>query len=291
VIYTSILLSPSRFDNVCPGIKRAFHALALDELRRPFTPNLWSLGDLEAVDRECACTSLLHLLSPSPVLTLPVAIDLQQCWFPGVHSNVGGGYPDRALSDLSLAWMIDLCRSLLDFDIDHLTVIAFLHRNPEVGHKMEPKGAGNFNNSHQGYGGGRCYDSYKEGQTWTWKHRTPLEYGELTNETMHASVWERCQANEGKSLMIGPAAWKPEGFGPSDREWVKKGNALVIKEARFPATVEHSSTEELRSLERLLRFEKFIDEDDNVFRDILVAVQGLDHRIGPGGEGRYLLYR
>lgn len=26
-------------------------------------------------------------------------------WFSGVHSDVGGGYPDRALGDLALLWM------------------------------------------------------------------------------------------------------------------------------------------------------------------------------------------
>ena len=29
-----------------------------------------------------------------------------QAWFPGVHSNVGGGYVDSGLSDRALLWMI-----------------------------------------------------------------------------------------------------------------------------------------------------------------------------------------
>jgi len=32
---------------------------------------------------------------------------LEQTWFPGVHRNVGGGYPDTGLSDISLDWMIN----------------------------------------------------------------------------------------------------------------------------------------------------------------------------------------
>ncbi len=30
---------------------------------------------------------------------------VQQVWFPGVHSNIGGGYVDRGLSDRTLLWM------------------------------------------------------------------------------------------------------------------------------------------------------------------------------------------
>jgi hypothetical protein len=31
----------------------------------------------------------------------------EQVWFPGVHSDVGGGYEDSGLADGALAWMID----------------------------------------------------------------------------------------------------------------------------------------------------------------------------------------
>ncbi len=33
--------------------------------------------------------------------------DVYEVWFAGVHSNVGGGYYDRGLSDIALKWMID----------------------------------------------------------------------------------------------------------------------------------------------------------------------------------------
>lgn len=34
-------------------------------------------------------------------------VSVEQVWFPGVHSNVGGGYEDRRLSDIPLRWMLD----------------------------------------------------------------------------------------------------------------------------------------------------------------------------------------
>jgi uncharacterized protein (DUF2235 family) len=30
---------------------------------------------------------------------------IEQTWFPGAHSNVGGGYPDTGLSDIAFVWM------------------------------------------------------------------------------------------------------------------------------------------------------------------------------------------
>jgi len=35
-----------------------------------------------------------------------VAINFEQVWFPGVHSNIGGGYDNKGHSDVALAWMV-----------------------------------------------------------------------------------------------------------------------------------------------------------------------------------------
>jgi T6SS, Phospholipase effector Tle1-like, catalytic domain len=63
-----------------PLIEHARHAVALDEIRASFQPTLW-------IDEHGG--------------------DLQQVWFPGVHSDVGGGYRETGLSDGALQWMID----------------------------------------------------------------------------------------------------------------------------------------------------------------------------------------
>ncbi|KAL2356922.1 hypothetical protein BJ546DRAFT_837577 [Cryomyces antarcticus] len=63
-------------------VKNAFHALGLDERRTPFSPAVWS--------------------RPRGTRT-----NLKQVWFPGSHSNIGGGYADTAMSDITLAWMMD----------------------------------------------------------------------------------------------------------------------------------------------------------------------------------------
>lgn len=66
-------------------IEAAFHALAIDERRRAFRPTLWQPSDTARAGK--------------------AAQQVEQVWFSGVHSNVGGGYPDTGLSDIALNWM------------------------------------------------------------------------------------------------------------------------------------------------------------------------------------------
>lgn len=73
----------ARFDfSICdtalnPKILHGFHALAADESRDLFGPTFWTERD-----------------------------QVVQHIFPGTHSNVGGGYPERGLSDGALDWML-----------------------------------------------------------------------------------------------------------------------------------------------------------------------------------------
>jgi hypothetical protein len=71
-------LSNRKFDT---RIQRACHALSLDDERTTFHPVLWNEKGVPAV-----------------VLT--------QVWFAGVHSNVGGGYPDDSLAYIPLYWIM-----------------------------------------------------------------------------------------------------------------------------------------------------------------------------------------
>jgi hypothetical protein len=76
-------------------IEYAFQALALDERRFAFQPTLWEkLGGNRTI--------------------------LRQVWFPGAHSNIGGGYDDQQIATISLAWMMAQCQQFLDFDLDYL---------------------------------------------------------------------------------------------------------------------------------------------------------------------------
>lgn len=63
------------------------HAIAIDERRAFFRTNLWR-------------PSTSGVSGPK---------DLKQVWFPGVHADVGGGYPEAesGLSKIALKWMIE----------------------------------------------------------------------------------------------------------------------------------------------------------------------------------------
>ncbi|KUE79640.1 DUF2235 domain-containing protein [Aeromonas schubertii] len=71
-----------RFHDVKLGthVQSARHAVSIDEKRSSFTPTLWR----EEPGR-----------------------DIKQYWFAGVHSDVGGGYKDHGLADITLKWMME----------------------------------------------------------------------------------------------------------------------------------------------------------------------------------------
>ena len=83
----------------------AYHALAIDERRGPFQPTLWDF-------------------KPKPDQKI------EQVWFAGVHSDVGGGYQEPGLSDIAMQWMIDRARDTgLVFDQEAIDAHP-LHPNP-----------------------------------------------------------------------------------------------------------------------------------------------------------------
>ena len=68
-----------------PLVRHGVHAMALDERRRDFPVTQWDPRD-----------------------------GIEQEWFAGCHSDVGGGYPSAecGLSNLALSWMMEQLASL-----------------------------------------------------------------------------------------------------------------------------------------------------------------------------------
>jgi uncharacterized protein (DUF2235 family) len=74
-------------------VEHAFHALALDERRKQFAPTLWRPEQAVPIER------------------------LEQVWYAGVHSNIGGGYDPDGLANIPLHSMKKRAQSLgLAFD-------------------------------------------------------------------------------------------------------------------------------------------------------------------------------
>lgn len=82
-------------------VEVALHAVAIDEKRSAFAPTLW----VRPKDARPAAGQTV-----------------EQVWFPGVHSNVGGSYADAGLSDVAMDWMVKRVTRLtgLEFDPKYL---------------------------------------------------------------------------------------------------------------------------------------------------------------------------
>jgi hypothetical protein len=92
-----------------PDMLKAYHAVSIDERRNEFPATLWT--------------------NPSPNQVL------EQIWFAGVHSDVGGGYAQTGLSDITLAWMMLRAKSNgLQFDDAIFQAYAGL----DVRHALDP---------------------------------------------------------------------------------------------------------------------------------------------------------
>lgn len=78
-------LFPHKFYNyaLTRNVVKARQALALDDERTSFWPLVWREDTSESD-----------------------AVDVEQVWFAGMHSNVGGGYPRAGLSNVAYKWMV-----------------------------------------------------------------------------------------------------------------------------------------------------------------------------------------
>lgn len=82
-------------------VQQACHALSIDDQRKTFHPEVWNEFREEDKKR------------------------IEQVWFAGVHSNVGGGYPKQGMSLVSLNWMMRKARDagveFIDYDLQLYT--------------------------------------------------------------------------------------------------------------------------------------------------------------------------
>lgn len=79
-----------------PTVRHAYHALAIDEHREPFTPTFW---------------------------TRPQGWDgvLEQVWFPGAHCGVGGSYSPDGLANEAMYWIVGKAEAIgLELDTQYL---------------------------------------------------------------------------------------------------------------------------------------------------------------------------
>ncbi|KAF3922875.1 hypothetical protein AA313_de0206844 [Arthrobotrys entomopaga] len=197
--------------------ENAFHALALDERRMPFTPTLWRLPIPAASERHT-----------------DIVPNLKQVWFPGVHTNVGGGYADQEIADLTLVWMIDQFTSFLGFDLDYVKSL----RNPADFNNWASgaildsfagvmKAASSKVRTPGGYFGDPPKSPIKRAMTFGAGVFGQRGVKSTTNEMIHASVRGRMVASNGQWCSRALFGWTCEKrvvqsvVGPTEK-WIWK---------------------------------------------------------------------
>jgi uncharacterized protein (DUF2235 family) len=161
-----------------PDIEIGRHAVAIDERRAFFRSHLWWLPRDASRPR-----------GPK---------DLQQVWFPGVHCDVGGGYPEKesGLAKIALEWMLDeaTAKGLL---VDEGRREAVLGRGGD-GRYMAPDARAQAHESLKGFWNlaefawKKHYDraTGREGRRMNLYRRRTIPPGAL----VHAAAWNRGDA-------------------------------------------------------------------------------------------------
>lgn len=111
-----------------PKVKRACHALSLDDERRSFHPVLWDERDEAPRQHDAHGHDTIY------------GERISQVWFAGMHANVGGGYSEDGLAHVALVWVMDeAVRAGLV--LNHV-VVAPMRRAESLGGKMYDSRAG-----------------------------------------------------------------------------------------------------------------------------------------------------
>jgi uncharacterized protein (DUF2235 family) len=131
-------------EKLSPIVINAFQALAIDEQRVHFTPSLWKKEGMKDYQT------------------------VEQVWFSGVHTNIGGGYVDCGLSDHTFLWMKSKAQQCgLNFNEQFIS------------QQIEPYSFGELRNSRKSF-----YKFFR-------KYIRPMMAEENANESVHISALDR----------------------------------------------------------------------------------------------------
>ncbi len=144
-----------------PAVDHARQAIAIDERRVAYRQRPWTQPAVEQRNQT-----------------------LEQRWFAGAHSNVGGGYPQQDLSNIALRWMVNEARDAgLGFDWNY-----FWDRSRRG--ESEPYD-GKLYNSNKAFWRFLHTITFRRG-----KGVRPVEVSETAGLTLHRSVLERLASSE-----------------------------------------------------------------------------------------------
>ena len=156
-------------DVLSKHVKYGYQALSIDDQRKIFHPKIWN--ESQKVEEQT----------------------IEQVWFAGVHSNVGGGYRRSGLSDITLHWMAQKGENagLILWDDHHKKVL----RSPDP--------QGKVYNSRSGFG-----------KVYLKKERTIAK-----NSRIHKSVCERMADED--------SLYDPKNLPKDYRIWDENGKISI----------------------------------------------------------------
>ena len=208
-----------------PWVRRARHALAIDECRDEFVPTLWTADPKRR--------------------NLHKTMDIEQVWFAGAHSDVGGGYAEGRLADIPLLWMAG--------EAGKEVVLADGRRRPglKLDESVLPRAeeADALAPQHDSRKGVFAFDRVtptyrrvcqinREVPPFSWLYIPTLKGRELQtiNESVHPSVWARLGkktdvlvGRRGKSRTYQPINLPPRGAVPT---WGAEADQKAIDPVR-----------------------------------------------------------
>lgn len=161
------------------AVQHGRHAVGMDEMREAFVPAFWTDKNKNIVNDK----------------------RVVQLWFSGVHSDVGGGYENRDLGNISMAWMVEEAQKLG----------LLLVKNPE--RPIPPERAmGSVNDSLQSV--------FK--RMWTRPRGVPNVMDKKNKALFHPSVLRRYNHNESPSVPSWNAAPLSIGQSLTQIAWANK---------------------------------------------------------------------
>lgn len=103
-------------------VQNAFHAVSIDEKRKTFKPALWKPNVSEGTPSSGSDHTEGNPFDGGDApASKPVTERVEQVWFAGYHSDVGGGSDDHGLSDHAFTWLVEKAEEChLAFDREYL---------------------------------------------------------------------------------------------------------------------------------------------------------------------------
>ena len=184
-------LSKKFFDaTLHEDVRYGYHAVSIDEKRKKFPVSLWNEEKVG-----------------------PSKQTIEQVWFAGVHSDVGGWYMERGLSNAALRWMLQKAAG------------AGLRLKPGWDERLEPRSGVPPNP------GMKCRDpdaQHESRKGLLWKMYRPVKREFPENPRIHQSVFDRM--NDGSNTYVPwldlPERYRVEPWGVGEsggRESVSQG--------------------------------------------------------------------